>query len=304
MTISDRSPIFVVGTGRSGSTIIHKMLCMHPGVAWLNRILSNDPSRTVLHKAYLRLVDFPGIGGWLMRRGLTPAEAYEYWNEAYRGFGRPMRDLTAEDVTERARSGFTAAVDRMATAKRPRPLAKVTGWPRIRFLAEIFEDAHFIHVVRDGRAVANSLMNVSFWEGWHGPNSWRFGPLPEEYEKEWLRFDRSFVVLAGIAWKIMLDAMIESEQSVPSGRILTIRYEDFCNDPLSEFRSAAAFTGLEWTKRFERRLERTPVRSRNEKWRTDLTRPQQEALNEVLRSHLERFGYLETVSEPANVARD
>ncbi|MFV1979708.1 MAG: sulfotransferase, partial [Rhodothermia bacterium] len=40
MTVIQGSPIFVVGTGRSGSTIFHRLLCTHHKVAWLNRILS------------------------------------------------------------------------------------------------------------------------------------------------------------------------------------------------------------------------------------------------------------------------
>jgi hypothetical protein len=304
MTKSGLKPIFVVGTGRSGSTIFHKMLCMHPDVAWVNRILVEHPSRIGLHRAYLNMVDLPVVGDWLLRSGLTPAEAYEYWAHAYRGFGRPLRDLRADDVTERTRQRFTKAVRRITTDRRPRPLVKVTGWSRIGFLREIFPEARFIHVVRDGRAVANSLVNVEFWEGWRGPQSWRFGPLPPEYDREWRQYDRSFIVLAGIAWKIMMDAVASAERDLSPDSLLTIRYEDLCRDPLRAFREASDFVDLDFVSLFQRRLLATPVDSRNDKWRTDLTAKQQRALNDVLANHLEKFGYLAQLEETANLELD
>lgn len=294
------SPIFVVGTGRSGSTIFYKMLSMHPDVAWVNRILADYPKRLSLHRAYLRLIDTPIVGDWLLQNGLTPDEGYGYWDHAYRGFERPFRDLTAADVTERARIRFRQAVERITVPRRTRPLIKVTGWSRVGFLREIFPEAYFIHVVRDGRAVANSLLNVEFWEGWRGPDSWRFGPLSDEYEQEWLKYDRSFVVLAGIAWKITMDSALEATSNVPADRVLTVRYEDFCEDPITQFERTADFAGLEFNGRFVRRLEATPVRCRNGKWRTDLSLAQQHELNDILSWHLEKLGYLEAVKGTAN----
>src|SRR3712207_7426845 len=46
-----------------------------------------------------------------------------------------------------------------------------------RSLSEIFKDAKFIHLMRDGRAVANSLLHVYFWSGWKGPGNWGWGQL-------------------------------------------------------------------------------------------------------------------------------
>jgi hypothetical protein len=76
--------------------------------------------------------------------------------------------------------------------------------PRISFLYAIFPDARFVHVLRDGRAVANSRLNASFWKGWHGLNIWG-GQMPEHYRQEWERHRRSFVALAGIEWKTHID---------------------------------------------------------------------------------------------------
>ena len=41
--------------------------------------------------------------------------------------------------------------------------AKLTGPARISYVSSIFPEARFVHVVRDGRAVVQSLMKVEFW---------------------------------------------------------------------------------------------------------------------------------------------
>ena len=84
------------------------------------------------------------------------------------GFSEPCRDLVRTDVTTRVKRQVRAAMGMMLTHKRNRLLLKITGWPRLGFLNEMLEDAKFIHLVRDGRAVASSL-HVDFWRGWYGP---------------------------------------------------------------------------------------------------------------------------------------
>jgi len=298
MIKTSSSPIFVVGTGRSGSSIFHRMLCAHHEVAYLNRILRKDPTGLRMHRFYSRMLGIPGIGGVLESHGLKPDEAYPYWNQAFRGFENPVRDLTADDVTERTRKRFTEAVHAITAGSRRRPLIKITGWPRVGFLSTIFEDARFIHVVRDGRSVANSLLAVEFWEGWQGPGSWRFGPLSPEHWEEWLRYNKSFVILAGIGWKIMMDAMAEAQRMLPANRLLEVKYEDVCADPIPEFRRTAEFTGLKWSPEFERKLRSYPLRNQNEKWKSELTESQQKALTDVLRSHLELYGYVAPMQNP------
>ncbi|GAJ21506.1 unnamed protein product, partial [marine sediment metagenome] len=83
-------------------------------------------------------------------------------------------------------------------------MIKLTGWSRIEYIKELFPDAKFIHILRDGRGVANSLINVDFWKGWEGPHKWRWGMLNEEKMKEWNKYDQSFVILAAMEWKILV----------------------------------------------------------------------------------------------------
>lgn len=284
------SPIIIVGVGRSGSTIFHQVMCGHPSVTWLSRFSDRYPDRPARARLLMRLIDSPVIGP-LLTRQFDAGESYRFWDHFYRGFSVPCRDLVAADVTPRAAKLLPQALASLATRKRTRPLLKVTGWPRVGFLNEIFPDAVFIHVLRDGRPVANSFMNVPWWWGWRGPQNWRWGELSEEHRLEWERHDRSFVALAGIQWKILMHAMESAKALVPAERFLEIRYEDVCADPQSQFRRAVEFGGLDWNRRFERHITSRNLRSENDKWRKDLSPKQQQILDDVLSEPLRRYGY-------------
>lgn len=286
-----RQPIFIVGVGRSGSTAFHQVFCGHPRVAWLSRLAARYPSNPWRSRLLLHGLDFPLVDQYVLR-AFDPSEAYEFWDHYFRGFSKPYRDLTAADVTERARSLLPEAFSAILTSKRERLLAKITGWPRIGFLQGVFPDAKFIHVVRDGRAVANSLLNVDWWFGWLGPSNWIWGELTIEQREEWDRHGQSFVALAGIQWKLLMKAMENAKRGLDGSSLLEIRYEDFCTDPEECFRQVTDFCCLEYSRGFRQHVLRSRVKNENDKWRQDLTAEQQTVLHSVLGSELQRYGYV------------
>ena len=100
---------------------------------------------------------------------MQPGECYRFWDKHTFGFSEPCRDLVRADVSARVKRQVRGRPGAMLTPTADRLLIKITGWPRIGYLDEIFEDARFIHIKRDGRAVASSLLHVNFWRGWYGP---------------------------------------------------------------------------------------------------------------------------------------
>ena len=194
-------PIIIVGTGRCGSTVFHRLLAKHPGVMWLSGFCDRYPTRPAWNRRAVTAMGNPVLRRLLGGR-IQPGECYEFWDKHAYGFSEPCRDLVATDVTARVKKQVRATMEAMLTPARSRLLVKITGWPRIGFLNEIFEDAKFIHILRDGRAVASSLLHVNFWRGWYGPHGWRAGLLSPEDQATWEGYDRSFTVLAGLEWRI------------------------------------------------------------------------------------------------------
>jgi hypothetical protein len=150
-----------------------------------------------------------------------------------------------------------------------------------------------VHVVRDGRAVANSFLQMPWWRGYSGPSDWGWGPLPADYLTEWESSGRSFAVLAGIEWKMLIDAFEAAQAHIPPELWLEIRYEDFIADPRAVTGKALTFLGLEWTPEFEVGFRRIPFSvGRADAYRTDLGIHEVALLDACLAERLERRGYL------------
>lgn len=289
-------PIFIVGAGRSGSTAFHHCFARHPHMSWLSKVLDLYPKGEKLNAAILRGLNAPLVGAALAKGAiepghLKPSEAYAYWESIAPGFSEPFRDLVASDLTERTKANLQSAVGRLVVDGRPHPLIKITGWPRMGYLLEAFPDAKFIHVVRDGRAVVNSIMQVDFWDGWRGTKGWRGQDMTPEQQARWDASGQSFVTLAAMELSDMLDAMVVATQHVPESQFFEITYESLCDDPVGSFESVTAFCDAPMTGDFERSIIDFGFRNTNDKWRRDLTEDQQRQLEAELVPHLTRWGY-------------
>jgi hypothetical protein len=295
-------PIFIVGTGRCGSTIFHRMFTYHPQIAFLSGQCVLYPDRPKYNRRAMQLLDVPFIDR-LARKHFQPAEHWPFWDFYVRGFSSTCRDLLASDVRHVDQQRITRALEQILTRRRHRLLIKLTGWPRMGFLAQIFPGALFVHVVRDGRAVANSLLNVDFWQGWGGPGRLGLEPLSDDEQEEWRRSGRSFVVLAAIQWKRWMGAFEEAKRHIGPEQYLEIKYEDFTADPLGTFDDILTFCRLSPSAEFRRSIRKFDVRSQNAKWRRQLTDAQQRQLNDSLRSRLEQYGYELSASSVATADR-
>lgn len=297
MSADSESPIFVVGSGRSGSTIFYEMLTKHPDVAWMTPMLRRFPRYPQLNRLLLNLFDLPTIGAELQRTRLGwTTEGYPYWDLHWRGFSEPDRDLTADDVTPVIRRNVMKVLASIPTPNRRRLIVKLTGWPRIGFLHAIFPNAKFIHIVRDGRSVANSYLNINWWTGWRGPNNWSWGELTQEQRRIWEESDRSYVALAALNWTILMDAFEKATVPLDDSNFMLIYYHQFCAEPVDTFQKLAQFCGLRWTPEFEQSVRSTPLNSADDKWLRDLTPDQQSLVEQITLPYLERYGYVESAA--------
>ncbi|MEF8848817.1 MAG: sulfotransferase [Candidatus Thermoplasmatota archaeon] len=285
-----KKPIFIVGSGRCGSTIFHEMFSHHPNVSWLSFLCDSYPEKLYLNRYLMKMLNIPGLNYFLSNR-IHPGECYTFWDHYCKGFSRPCRDLRSDDVTEKCRKNIIKAFEKLSTKNRNRLLIKITGWSRIGFLNEIFSDAKFIHVIRDGRAVVNSLINIGFWKGWQGPSNWRWGELSKENQKIWEKYDESFFILAAIEWKLLVESVEKGKQSLDNSRFYEIKYNDFIEHPVDSFQSVIDFCDLEWIDKFEKKIKRFNLKNMNYKWKNNIPLSQIKNLNEFLKEDLEKYGF-------------
>src|SRR6266550_8633162 len=112
-------PIFIVGTGRCGSTAFHRALSAHPQTMWLSGFAEEFP-----HEPRWNRWAVTAAGNPVLRRifggKIKPGERYGFWYKHAYGFAEPGRDLVGSDVTPRARKQMYAALEPMLTPKRDR----------------------------------------------------------------------------------------------------------------------------------------------------------------------------------------
>ena len=254
-------PVIIVGTGRCGSTVFHRLLAKHSDVMWLSGFCDRYPSRPLWNQRAVTAMDNPVLRR-LMERRVQPGECYLFWDRYTYGFSEPCRDLVRTDVTTRVKSQLLAALGKMLTHKRNRLLIKITGWPRIGFLDEIFPDAKFVHILRDGRSVASSLLHVDFWRGWYGPQGWRAGLLSPEDEATWEAYDRSFVALAGLEWRIQMRAIEAARRPARSDALHGDPIRELLRGADGDLPPGARLSpSCRSAPEFEREVERAAIRS-------------------------------------------
>lgn len=296
--------LFIIGSGRCGSTMMQEVLARHPDSGfisnvdanvrfinmkgrWNNFIYRKTPTAfTQRDKRYLRFVP--------LRLRFGPSEAYPMFNRRISlVISETRKDLTAEDVTPLLESRFRKFFEeRMRAQRKPLFLTKLAGWPRAGFIHRVFPHARFLHVVRDGRAVADSLVRRPWWRGHQGPSAWQFGELSDEYEQEWEKSGRSSVVLAALQWKILMDAFDAARAALPQDSWMQVRYEDFVQQPRAHAERILEFGGSQWNDEFERQFKRYAfMPERRDAWRDNLTDTQARAVESVLEKHLVKFGY-------------
>jgi hypothetical protein len=297
-------PVFVIGTGRCGSTLVHEVLARHEltgfvtnlddlklgrSSAWQNRVWRHLPAE-VTRKGGTRFA--PSEGYRVLAREVGPILV------------DPVRDLTARDATPWLRERMVTFVgDRSRRLAAPVFLHKFTGWPRTGFLRACFPDALFIEVVRDGRAVANSWLQMPWWRGHRGPENWHFGPLPADLQRLWEERDRSFPVLAALAWRQLMASYDEARSEVPADRWHRIRYEDLVESPRVVLTELLDTMGLTWTESFAAGFDRYHFSAaRAEAYRDDLSPDDLADVEEILGDQLRALGYHRRT--PSNLGSD
>jgi omega-hydroxy-beta-dihydromenaquinone-9 sulfotransferase len=300
-------PLFVIGTGRCGLTPVMDLLTVHRDLAWPSQYNRRFPDRPAI-SLLSRMVDHRPLAshrlGWRLP---VHDEAYPFWDGLFGGFAEPDRDLVASDVTpyvaEQLRSGV-AGIQRYQG--KPRFIAEYSGWSRIGFMRAVFPDARFVHVIRDGRAVANSFLNVSWWAGYRGVHRWQFG-LPDAEETELLeRFGDSFVARAGIHWRRLVRNIDAAAAQLDDSSYRVVRYEDLVREPVATTLETMAWAALATDDAvLARRMSKVPIvdanttRFRIPSWRENLTAEQIAMLDVILERELAQFGYADRPAVPA-----
>ncbi|MCB9186211.1 MAG: sulfotransferase [Flavobacteriales bacterium] len=200
-----RNPVIILGCGRSGTSILKEVLSSHKSLA------------------------------------TYPFEANELWHPRYYPWHESAMDIapfwydpkafslhTQRQMSEKDEHALLASFGNFQslTGKKHLLLKSAMVSFMIPRLLELIPDLRFIHLVRDGRAVALSYAKKQ--QRLASDKSDLYGS--SEYD---LSFD-DLLLSCSQLWQDTIDDMIVHDSNLDltgSGRMLTVRYEDFCKSP-------------------------------------------------------------------------
>jgi hypothetical protein len=231
-------PVFILGCGRSGTTILGRALSQHHSVTYLH-----EPR-------HLWSLCFPETDIWTSDGKMV---------------------FTAEDANA---DGANALEELFyeETRKTCGPVL-VEKLPinnfRLPFINRIFPESRFIHIFRNGLEVAGSMAKIGNWfegrkAGWkvianHARLSETTASLPELCSND---FERGL-----LEWRLSVEAVHSFFNSISPDRFTEITYDELVSDPVDTLNSLLIFIGLGKSQAVEdfasreirRRSERRPV---------------------------------------------
>jgi Sulfotransferase family len=259
-------PIFVVGSPRSGTTLMRQILDRHPSIAicgetyflplvYTRRNAFGDLSQVAKRQ---RLIEEYIVNRHLKKAKLDTPELAER--------------LSREAISYQAM--FTSILKYNAERRGKRRFGEKTPQHALHLetLWDWFPDAVVLHMIRDPRASVASLQQQPF-----APSS---------------------VVLNARRW-LDLNLVARSFRDRPG--YLEVRYEALVTNPVEELRKTCTFLDEEYspsmlvpeeTQISRRNRSRTAItQARLDVWREDLTAAEIAQIEWVVGPHLEAFGY-------------
>ncbi len=241
------SPVFLVGAERSGTTLLRLMLDSHPDIAF------GEEFEYVVDQ--IDGSDFPDI---------TEFHEYLHTNRVFQNSGFEIDP----------KLGYQALVESFLNIRHKNKGSEFVG-ATVHFdfekLPLIFPDAKYVHIVRDPRDVAASVMNMG----------WAFraedGVLP------WIDAHRSWGLL---------------KSTLDEGRWISIRYEDLISNHVATLKGVCDFIGVEYTEQMYSYSTETdydiPDPTIGSRWEDTMSAEDAAAIDRATIRLLGQYGYEES----------
>jgi len=216
-------PVFIIGCGRSGTTIFGESLSKHSQITYLNEC------------RHLWSSCYPETDIWTRMAHLHNGKLY----------------FTAADA-EHGKSKKLSRLFRFETVKSGKPIL-VEKLPinnfRLGFIQHIFPDARFIHIYRSGLEVARSIGVLTEQNRWFNANPYKWEKLVEyALSKDDTKdlpdlcvnpFDKGL-----LEWRLSTEAAVEFLKPLASDVYLEIKYDELVDWPVETLSRVIRFIGL------------------------------------------------------------
>lgn len=285
-------PLFIIGCPRSGVSLLEEILGAHPELAWVSQYQNKFPKVlgiSTLNWAY----GIPTIGKWLYLAAIGikvfnkrilpyPTEPWdflithlpdfkkgvEFWK--HRSWPKKNLDIGTLDQVHTIYAQLNLA------QRKKQFFCSFADFPRMDYLSQFFPSARFIHLVRDGRAVCESLWrvnNIGHYNSWAEHKIWA-DFFPELWREQFLRRHYNLFALGIYRWMFYLDICWKESKRFSPERYMQISYEDILAKPHDTLRRIQTFAGLGISSNIDWYIQKSPPLQCNRKWRKALTKEQ------------------------------
>lgn len=235
--IEFEKPIFIVGAPRSGTSLLYRFLAQHNDLGWF----SHNTVKNFLTEKFLRFISlrrrifglnnipYP-IGGFNPRFFSTiesPVEGGLLWDLVFQG------DWDASISEQNLNIIKKTIKEILANKKKKRFLSK---YPRnsikIPLIDQAFPNSKFIHIVRDGRAVVNSMIRRSGED----PSGYFGIPLKTNDIQEMNKIQKH-----SVQWVQVIESIRNDAKYLQPDQFFEVKYEDLvrnteeCLDKITRF---------------------------------------------------------------------
>lgn len=256
-----RQPVFILGAPRSGTTLLNDILASHPRAAVLSE--AND-------------IWDPSGYPWQSSAQETPP----IWADPAAYTARWWRDAQPRTRAIRAVFGAYQSALRREVFINKSPMNTF----RIPYLLQMFPDARFIHIVRDGRAVTQSHLQRTLRQIEAAPQAHqRYGIYPDS---------ATIALQLARFWRQNVEEVARQADAFGLGadRLFHITYEQLCADPQSALADICAFLGLDAAK-LPPSIWDMSIVNQNHKWRQVFSPEEARRLSAEMQPTLAQWGY-------------
>ena len=214
------TPVFIIGCGRSGTTVLGQTLAQHTNICYLNE------RRDLWHNAY------PEFNIWSSSKKGAILEATAEHHQTKKS--RQLRQLFfKEQVLHKS----TILLEKL-------PINSF----RIEFLRACFPEARFIYLHRNGMEVSHSIEKAIALGNWYGQNNQKQLLLNELAQKNGMDTDN--IILqplhqALMEWRLSIEYSHQAFKAMDKALFINLSYQDLTSDSPKWLKNIFQFLSLD-----------------------------------------------------------
>lgn len=250
----EEPPIFIIGFWRSGTTLLHNLMCQNPDYGFTNTFQAVFPNHSLLNRGWLKAIskqmlpekrpgdnvkfDFEYPQEEEIALGnMQPLSFYNFFyfpqdTEEFINKSLLFKGVTDEELKTWEEKYITLIKTALINTNGKRYVSKnPPNTFRIKRLLKMFPDAKFIYIERDIYETLNSFLRFT--------RAVREGIKHQDYDHE-----KQDLVLIRL-YKLMRKQYNTDKKLIPEGQLVEIKFEYFENNKLEEIERVYNELGLQ-----------------------------------------------------------